>query len=135
MRKNVKQDVLRRLLSCVCFFLFTVYGSQELAISTSAPHNPLVAFQYRVPKNYASDRLHPVLVLFGGRNTDGKADASGRMGRGKWCDENNVFILAPGFKDDNYWEPGKWSGQALLDALAELKKNYNVDTEHLLYYG
>ncbi len=107
----------------------------EILISTSSPNNQSVAFLYRIPANYNKDALHTILVFFGGRNTDGKADASGRMGWGKWCDENNVFILAPGFKDDDYWEPEKWSGQALLDALAELEKNYNVDTEHLLYYG
>ncbi len=88
-------------------------------MSAAAPHNQSIPFQYRVPANYVHKDQYVILVLFGGRNTDGKADASGRMGWGKWCDENNVFILAPGFKDDNYWEPEKWSGQALLDALAE----------------
>ncbi len=130
------QDLSRCLLIyfILCFPILSTYGS-ELFMSAAAPHNQSILFQYRVPTNYAPDLLYTILILFGGRNTDGKADASGRMGWGKWCDENNVFILAPGFKDDNYWEPGTWSGQALLNALAELKKNYNVDTEHLLYYG
>ena len=49
--------------------------------------------------------MYRVLVIFGGRNTDGKADASGRMGWGEWCDDNRIFLVAPGLKDDNYWEP------------------------------
>ncbi len=122
------------------FFVFLIYTGKivtgiELPIATNSTANSNVDIQCRIPKGYSNEHQYNILVLFGGRNTDGKADASGRMGWGKWCDENNVFILAPGFKDDNYWEPEKWSGQALLDALAELKKNYNVDTEHLLYYG
>lgn len=129
-------DLLRHLISfsIVCFLVLIAHGA-ELAITTSASNNQLAAFQYRIPKNYAQDIQYNVLVFFGGRNTNGKTEASGGNGWGKWCDENNVFILAPGFKNDTYWEPEKWSGQALLDALAELKKSYNVDTEHLLYYG
>ena len=127
---------MNRLCVCftVCFSILTSLGA-ELSITTSASNNQLAVLQYRIPKNYAQDIQYNVLVFFGGRNTNGKAEASGDNGWGKWCDENNVFILAPGFKDNDYWEPGKWSGQALLDALLELKKNYNVDTEHLLYYG
>ena len=125
--------------SLLFFVLYLLGGVSSFAveISVASPSipNTKIVFQCRVPQPYAKERISHVLILFGGRNTDGKADTSGRMGWGKWCDDNNVFILAPGFKDDDYWEPGKWSGQALLDALAELKKNYNVDTEHLLYYG
>ncbi len=130
---------LAKTVTYACFVFLICTGKiiigVELPIATNSTTNTKVDIQCRVPKGYSNEHQYNVLILFGGRNTDGKADASGRMGWGKWCDENNVFILAPGFKDDDYWEPEKWSGQALLDALAELKKNYNVDTEHLLYYG
>ena len=76
-----------------------------------------------------------MLVIFGGRNTDGKADASVRMGWGEWCDKHGIFIVAPGLKNDNYWEPQVWSGRALMRALALLKKKYNICTDRLLFYG
>ena len=125
-----------RMYAFLIYFLgISLCLSSELIVSTSFPQNLKLAFQYRVPQNYSSEQQYNVLVYFGGRNTNGKTEASGGNGWEKWCDDNGVFILAPGFRNDNYWEPEKWSGQALLDALAELKKNYNVDTEHLLYYG
>ena len=64
-----------------------------------------------------------MLVIFGGRNTDGKADASGRLGWGKWCDDNGIFLIAPGLKNDNYWEPDVWSGKALQKAIDEYQNN------------
>ena len=69
------------------------------------------------PKGYDKNRreMYRVLVIFGGRNTDGKADASGRMGWGKWCDDNGIFLVAPGLKNDNYWLPETETG-----------KHYNV---------
>lgn len=108
-----------------------------LIVKTSAPQNRNAVFQYRVPKGYDESRreMYRVLVFFGGRNTNGKADASGRMGWGKWCDENGIFLVAPGLKNDNYWDPKEWSGKALQKALSMLKKKYNICTDHLLYYG
>ena len=79
--------------------------------------------------------MYRVLVIFGGRNTDGKADASGRMGWVKWCDDNGIFLVAPGLKNDNYWDPEAWSGKALQKALRQLKRKYNICTDKILYYG
>ncbi len=76
-----------------------------------------------------------MLVIVGGRNTDGKADASGRMGWGEWCDDNGIFLICPGFQNDDYWEPKEWSGKALRQALDQLKKEYNICTTKLLFYG
>ena len=126
---------------CRIFLLLIVSvsaGAETLVVKTKAPHNKQAVFQYRVPKGYDKNRreMYRVLVIFGGRNTDGKADATGRMGWGKWCDDNGIFILAPGFKDDTYWEPQTWSGSALTRALAQLKKRYNnICTSKLLFYG
>ena len=106
-------------------------------VKTKAPQNRNAVFQYRVPNGYDKNRreMYRVLVIFGGRNTDGKADASGRMGWGKWCDDNGIFLVAPGLKDDNYWEPEAWSGRALQKALRQLKQKYNICTDKILYYG
>ncbi|MBR1967459.1 MAG: hypothetical protein IKA22_12710 [Lentisphaeria bacterium] len=89
-------------------FLFPLFLTAEtIIVKTKAPQNRNAVFQYRVPKGYDKNRreMYRVLVIFGGRNTDGKADASGRMGWGKWCDDNGIFLVAPGLKNDNYWEP------------------------------
>jgi hypothetical protein len=90
-----------------------------------------------VPAGYDASRagLYHALVLFGGRNTDGKADVGGRLGWGEWADKEDVFIVCPGFRDDAYWEPGAWSGKALTDALEEIGRRHRVCTARLLYYG
>ena len=110
-------------------------SADTIKVKTRAPQNQQAVFQYRVPRGYDPRKTCRVLVIFGGRNTDGKADASGRMGWGEWCDKHNIFLVAPGLKNDDYWEPRAWSGRALLYALAELKKKYNICTDHLLFYG
>ena len=109
----------------------------SVTVKTRAPQNELVTVWYRIPKNYhpRQKQMSRVLVLFGGRNSSGKDMASGRLGWGKWADDNNAFLVSPGFKDDNYWEPEKWSGKALLNALEQIRKRYNICTDKLLFYG
>ena len=99
--------------------------------------NRTVTVWFRIPKSNdaASRESNRVLVLFGGRNTDGVEDAKGRLGWGEWADKEGVFIVCPGFKDVNYWEPEVWSGKALTDALEEIRKRYPVCTAKLLFYG
>ena len=70
--------------------------AETIVVKTKAPQNKNAVFQYRVPKGYDKNRREMYRVFFGGRNTDGKADASGRMGWGKWCDDNGIFLVAPG---------------------------------------
>ena len=67
-------------------FLFPPFLTAEtVVVKTKALQNRNAVFQYRVPKGYDKNQreMYRVLVIFGGRNTDGKADASGRMGWGK----------------------------------------------------
>ena len=95
-------------------------------------------FPYRVPANYNPERpeMWRVLVIFGGLNTDGVREARGEtLEFPEWADKEGIFLVCPGFKQDDYWEPEVWSGKALTDALAEIKKNYNICTDKLLYYG
>lgn len=109
----------------------------KIIVNTKAPNNPEVSFHYRVPRTYkSSDKLeYRILVYFGGRNTSGINEVKGGAGWAEWADKNKIFIVAPGFKDDNYWEPEKWSGMALVKALAILKTKYRVCTSKLLFYG
>ena len=109
----------------------------SIDIRTRAPHNPVVKVWYRVPKGYEPQgkSRHRVLVLFGGRNSDGRPEVSGKLGWTEWADLNGIFLVAPTLKDDNYWEPAKWSGRALLDALSTLAARYRIATTGLLFYG
>lgn len=106
-------------------------------IKTRAPENRSAAFHYRVPRSYDPKNREScrILVIFGGRNTDGRNEVGGKLGWDRWADRNNVFLLAPGFKNDAYWEPREWSGRALFQAVAQLKKQYNVCPGKLLFYG
>ena len=75
-----------RLIYLLCLAITPLFLTAEtIVVKTKAPQNRNAVFQYRVPKGYDKNRreMYRVLVIFGGRNTDGKADASGRMGWGK----------------------------------------------------
>ena len=128
------------------FLLYVLLGSglyagqsrvESVAVKTRAPSNKVVTFWYRVPSSYQEDprRTYRVLVIFGGRNSPGKAEVSGKLGWPKWADEQEVFLIAPGYRDDNYWEPKEWSGNALMKALRQIQKKYNICMEKLLFYG
>ena len=69
--------MIRLLLTMI--FLFPLFlPAETIIVKTKAPQNRNAVFQYRVPKGYDKNRreMYRVLVIFGGRNTDGKADAS-----------------------------------------------------------
>ncbi len=106
-------------------------------VRTRAPHNPVVKVWYRVPA--ACDSVgrtrHPVLVLFGGRNCDGRNEVSGKLGWTHWADSLGVFLVAPTFRDDDYWSPAEWSGAALQEAIAKIAEIHRLETDRLLYYG
>ena len=106
-------------------------------VKTRARGNALVKVWYRVPRNYDASRkmLSRVLILFGGRNCDGKPEVSGKLGWTEWADLNGIFLVAPTLKDDNYWEPEKWSGRAMIDSLAQIAMKYHIATSGILYYG
>ena len=79
------------LLLSISFILMfpLILTADKIEVKTKAPQNRIAVFHYRVPKGYDKHRreMYRVLVIFGGRNTDGKADASGRMGWGLVIDE------------------------------------------------
>lgn len=121
------------------FFLLTAavsVGADELftfTVNTSAPSNRHLEWRVRQPAKYTPDSR--IMVLFGGRNWDG-AKAIDAYGFGKLADRYGIFLVSPSFKDDDYWEPEKWSGTAMLDALTLLRQRFGLkgDTK-LFYYG
>lgn len=112
----------------------------QVATRSSLETNRTVTVWYRVPKNFGParrDRLWRVLVIFGGKNVSGKNEADGKanLDWGNWADEQGVFLVSPGFRDDTYWSPQSWSGPALFEALALIKRQYPICDSKLLYYG
>ena len=73
---------LIRLVLTMIFLFPLLLSAETITVKTKAPQNRNAVFQYRVPRGYDKNRreMYRVLVIFGGRNTDGKADAPGRMG-------------------------------------------------------
>jgi len=132
-----KSLVVATMFAIAAAFADGAASVESVTVATKAPHNQEATFWYHVPAKYDAKRKkpYPVLVYFGGRNCTGKDEASGKLGWSDWADERGVFLLAPGFRDDEYWEPEKWSGRALFDAIAEIKKKYKVDDSRISYYG
>jgi hypothetical protein len=122
-------------------FIFTVTllaGKLEnVKVKTHAPENKVVTVWYRVPNRYdeKSKELYRVLIIFGGRNNNGRGMANGGLSFRSWADKNKIFLVSPGFKNDEYWYPRSWSGRALLKALAKIKKKYKICTIKMLFYG
>ncbi len=134
---NIYQLFMLRLM-CVAV---TLHASSAIVsnvtVRTRAANNPAPKVWYRVPEGYGATkgRTWRTLVIFGGRNCAGSNEVSNAIGWARWADRHGVFLVAPGFKDDRYWNPQTWSGRALLAALAEIKRSYDIDTSKLLYYG
>ena len=135
---NLKKSlVAATMFAIAAAFADGAASVESVAVPTKAPHNQEATFWYHVPAKYDAKRKkpYPVLVYFGGRNCKGKDEASGKLGWSDWADENGAFLVCPGFQDDNYWSPEAWSGQALFDALAALKRKYRIDDSKICYYG
>lgn len=110
---------------------------ESVTVKTRAPNNREAPVHYRVPKDYDAARpeKYRILVIFGGRNSSGKNEAGGALGWGAWADEYGIFLVSPGFRDDEYWDPKEWSGKALMDAVGMIGKQYRVCGDRLFYYG
>ena len=132
-----------RQLTLIVWVIFLLSGvlcaenMSHVTVRTRAENNRNASVWYRVPENYReiSGRKWRVLVIFGGRNCGGSNEVSNAIGWAKWADRNGVFLVAPGFRDDRYWEPQVWSGRALLSALEQIGRSYKINTKNLLYYG
>ena len=73
------------LVTVISLLLISKLHADTIKVKTRAPQNQQAVFQFRVPRGYNPRKICRVLVIFGGRNTNGIADASGRMDRGDWC--------------------------------------------------
>jgi hypothetical protein len=99
-------------------------------IPTKAPQNKNVKMVLRIPANFSPKdaKNYRVMVLFGGRNWQGEKTIKA-YNFVKLADEHKIFLLSPSFKNDSYWEPEKWSGEALLQAVKKVKVKYLLKKE------
>ena len=107
------------LLATVSLLFFSVGFAQcisHVTIRTRAENNRNASVWYRVPENYReiAGCKWRVLVIFGGRNCGGSNEISNAIGWAKWADRNGMFLVAPGFRDDRYWEPQVHAGAVKL---------------------
>lgn len=110
---------------------------ENIKTTTLSKENPAATFRCRAPSQYdqTSKTKYRLLIYFGGRNTTGENEIKNPVWT-NWCDKNGIFLIVPSYKDDNYWEPQKWSGKALLEAIAQLKGKYpNICADKFLFYG
>jgi hypothetical protein len=110
---------------------------QTFNVRTSSKENSSLEIAVRIPQEYSKQTADKfgILVSFGGRNWDGRHTLE-TYKFNELADRHNLFLISPSFKDDDYWQPEKWSGKALLDALDKIYENYDLDRKKkIFYYG
>lgn len=129
-----------KLLITILILNVTVGITGELKkfeISTKAAQNSVLSFWLRLPHNYRIEQAkqYRIMVLFGGRNWTGDKTIK-TYNFNHLADKYNLILLSPSFKDNEYWYPEKWSGKALLEAIAKVRFKYGLSAKkRLLYYG
>lgn len=107
---------MKDIFYLVCFlFSFNIAHAQAIeliTVKTFAKENATTTFRCRIPAKYdkSSVAKYRLLIYFGGRNTTGENEVKSKSW-GNWCDKNDVFLIVPSYRNDNYWEPQKWSGK------------------------
>lgn len=130
----------KALSICFCILLSVCYGYTGEMISfttqTEAPSNRNLEWTLRTPSgNDRQPGTERIMILFGGRNWKGDKTINSYHFN-ELADKYGLYLLSPSFKDDDYWEPEKWSGQALLDAVKSIQDKYKIPEERKLFlYG
>ena len=67
----------------------------NVIVRARAAHNSALKVWYRVPGGYkpVRGRTWRTLVIFGGRNCEGEAEVSGKLGWTQWADRHGVFLV------------------------------------------
>ena len=91
-----------------------------------------IEFAYRTPGSPSSNSR--IMVLFGGRNWNGDKSIK-TFNFEELADKYSLILLSPSFKDNEYWQPEKWSGKALKSAVKLLEKKFGLMPQKLLFYG
>ena len=113
-------DVMRYVLlmfAIVCCTSMCCVGYaivSNVTVLTRAAHNPAPKVWYRVPEGYkhVKGRAWRTLVIFGGRNCEGEAEVSGKLGWTQWADRRGM-------------------GEGLLGALVAVRPEGDVVARHV----
>ena len=117
----------RSLLSCL--FLYMLFSCTLTGESFQVEG---IDFHYRLPERHSGNSQ--IMVLFGGRNWPGDKTLKS-YGFHALADKHQLILLSPSFRDRNYWEPEKWSGKCLMEAVSRLERRYGLKPQKLLFYG
>lgn len=90
-----------------------------------------IEFAYRTPKSPSSNSR--IMVLFGGRNWNGDK-AIKTFNFEELADKYSLILLSPSFKDNEYWQPEKWSGKVLKSTVKLLEKKFSLKPQKLYVY-
>ncbi len=119
----------------------------QFTVRTPNIKNAELICHVRVPRGYRpkDGPPHRVLVIVPSLNEGTFAYCAEGSPWAAFADSENMFLLLPQFVcvDEDAEDPARgfhspqiWSGQALLDALAELRSRYNnIQTDKLLLHG
>lgn len=118
---------MRFLLAIVCLLLPLLLPAEIKQTDVDG-----IEFAYRIPEKIGKDSR--IMVLFGGRNWHGDK-ALKTFNFDALADRYSLILLSPSFKDNEYWQPEKWSGKILLKAIERLKTKFNLSNQKLLFYG
>ena len=118
---------MRFLLAIVCLLLPLLLPAEIKQMDVDG-----IEFAYRIPEKIGKDSR--IMVLFGGRNWRGEK-ALKTFNFDALADKYSLILLSPSFKDNEYWQPEKWSGKVLLKAVKRLKAEFNLSNQKLLFYG
>jgi hypothetical protein len=97
-----------------------------------------VRYYYRVPPHPDPGHPIPVLYLVPPNAQDAPEYCRDDNTWARFADAHGIVLIVPSFLD-MMWSrsemPQEWSGHALLLALAEIRKQYPIDTGKLLLHG
>jgi len=115
----------------------------QFVVRTPDISNAELIWHVRVPRGYRPDNSTPyrILIIVPSLNEGAYAYCADASPWASFADTEKVFLLLPQFVyldlsgSGGFQSPQIWSGQALLDALAELRSRYQVQTDKLLLHG
>ncbi len=122
---------------------------EKFFVKTKSPENSEIPFYVRVPSGYQAQsqepkKLYRVLFSCPYFNGDGIKNVTENGGLLSLADERGWFVIAPTFHQEksethdrkhSYYYPEEFSGQAVLDALDQIRQKYPIATVGLLLHG
>jgi len=112
-------------------------NSENIYVDTDNWFNSSAEFHTYIPSREADDKLAVLIVIGGGVNIKGDYFV-----RGVWkefAEKNKFIIIAPSLRSDNedyaakrsFHYPSVWSGNAVLEALAQLRERVTIDESNI----